>query len=84
LARDAPLIEALGYDGFVAEVGKDDPYVVLGVAAQATSTLRLGTAVAMAFPRSPTITVMSARTLQKLSCRRFTLGLGSQVTVHIR
>jgi len=44
----------------------------------------LGTAVAIAFPRSPTVTAMSAWTLQKLSGGRFTLGLGTQVRGHIR
>jgi probable F420-dependent oxidoreductase len=55
----------------------------MGLAAQATSRLALTTAVAMAFPRSPTITAMSAWTLQKLSGGRFVLGLGSQVRGHI-
>jgi probable F420-dependent oxidoreductase len=55
----------------------------MALAAQATTTLGLGTAVAIAFPRSPTITAMSAWTLQKLSKGRFTLGLGPQVKGHI-
>jgi hypothetical protein len=80
---DARLVEALGYDGLVVEETKDDPYVVAALAAQATMRLRLSTAVAMAFPRSPTITALSAWTLQKLSRGRFTLGLGSQVRGHI-
>ena len=42
-----------------------------------------GTAVAMAFPRSPTSTAITAWSLQKLSGGRFTLGLGSQVKGHI-
>lgn len=83
VAEDARLVEALGYDGLVVEETKDDPYVVIALAAQATTTLRLGTAIAMAFPRSPTITAMSAWTIQKLSGGRFTLGLGSQVRGHI-
>jgi probable F420-dependent oxidoreductase len=83
VARDARTIEALGYDGFVVEETKEDPFVVLALAAQATTTLRLGTAVAIAFPRSPAVTAMSAWTLQKLSRGRFTLGLGSQVKGHI-
>jgi probable F420-dependent oxidoreductase len=37
----------------------------------------------MAFPRSPTITALSAWTMQKLSGGRFTLGLGPQVRAHI-
>lgn len=80
----AALLERVGYSGVVIEETKDDPYVVLALAAAATSRLEIGTAVAMAFPRSPTITAMSAWTLQKLSGGRFTLGLGTQVRGHIR
>jgi probable F420-dependent oxidoreductase len=84
VGADARLVEELGYDGLVTEETKDDPYVVLALAAQSTTRLKLGTAVAMAFPRSPTITAMSAWSLQKLSNGRFTLGLGSQVKGHIQ
>jgi probable F420-dependent oxidoreductase len=84
VASDARLVEDLGYDGLVSEETKDDPYVVMALAAQATTRLRLATGVAMAFPRSPTITAMSAWSLQKLSRGRFTLGLGSQVKGHIQ
>lgn len=81
--EDAKLVERLGYDGLVVEEIKDDPFQVMALAAQATTRLKLGTAVAIAFPRSPTITAMSAWTLQKLSGGRFTLGLGPQVKGHI-
>lgn len=83
VAADAELLEAVGYSGMVVEETKDDPYVLLALAAQATTRLRLGTAVAMAFPRSPTVTALHAWTLQKLSRGRFTLGLGSQVKAHV-
>jgi probable F420-dependent oxidoreductase len=55
----------------------------MALAAQATERLKIGTSVAIAFPRSPTVTAMSAWTLAKLSKGRFTLGLGSQVRAHI-
>lgn len=83
VAENARLLEDIGYGGLVVEETKDDPYVLLALAAAATSRLHLTTGVAMAFPRSPTITAMSAWTLQKLSAGRFTLGLGSQVRGHI-
>lgn len=83
IADDARLLEEIGYHGLVVEETKDDPYALLTIAAGATSTLRLGTAVAMAFPRSPTITALHAWTLQKYSRGRFTLGLGSQVRGHV-
>jgi Luciferase-like monooxygenase len=84
VGADARLVEEMGYDGLVAEETKDDPYVIMALAAQATTRLRLVTGVAMAFPRSPTITAMTAWSLQKLSKGRFTLGLGSQVKGHIQ
>jgi probable F420-dependent oxidoreductase len=83
VAEEARLAEALGYDGIVAEETKDDPFIVLALAAQATTRAALATTVAIAFPRSPTVTAMTAWTLQKLSRGRFTLGLGSQVKGHI-
>jgi probable F420-dependent oxidoreductase len=83
VAADARLLEEIGYDGVVIEETKQDPYVVMALAAQATTRLEVGTAIAMAFPRSPTITALSAWTLQKLSRGRFTLGLGPQVRAHI-
>jgi probable F420-dependent oxidoreductase len=83
VADNARLLERLGYAGMVVEETKDDPFTVLALAAQATSTLQLSTAVAIAFPRSPTVTALSAWTLQRLSGGRFTLGLGPQVKGHI-
>jgi len=83
VADSARLLEEIGYTGLITEETKDDPFVIMALAAQATSTLRLGTGVAIAFPRSPTVTAMSAWTLQKLSKGRFTLGLGTQVRGHI-
>ena len=84
VANDAQLLERLGYTGLVVEETKDDPFSIVALAAQATTRLQLGTAVALAFPRSPTVTAMSAWTLQKLSKGRFTLGLGTQVKGHIQ
>lgn len=83
VGADARLVEALGYDGLMVEETKDDPFVIMALAAQATTNLQLGTAVAIAFARSPTSMAMSAWSLQKLSRGRFTLGLGPQVRAHI-
>jgi probable F420-dependent oxidoreductase len=83
VGRNAQLLEEIGYHGMVVEETKDDPFVIMALAAQATERLRLATSVAIAFPRSPTVTAMSAWTLQKLSRGRFTLGLGTQVKAHI-
>ncbi|MFT5267791.1 MAG: putative F420-dependent oxidoreductase [Acidimicrobiales bacterium] len=83
-AAGAVQAEELGIDAVLVEETKDDPYQLLALGAAATSTIGLGTSVAMAFPRSPTITAMSAWSLQKLSQGRFVLGLGSQVRGHVR
>ena len=83
VAEDAKLVEQLCNDALMVEETKVDPFIVMALAAQATTTLGLGTAVAIAFPRSPTVTAMSAWTLSKLSKGRFTLGLGTQVKGHI-
>ncbi len=83
VGRDARLLEEIGYHGMVVEETKDDPFILMALAAQATQRLRIGTSVAIAFPRSPAVTAMSAWTLAKLSKGRFTLGLGTQVKAHI-
>lgn len=83
VGEQARLVEDLGYDRLVFEETKDDPFVVLAAASQATSTLGLGTSVAIAFPRSPTSMAQTAWSMQRLSGGRFALGLGSQVRGHI-
>lgn len=80
---DARRVESLGFDGLVLTETKEDPFVVMAMAATATERLRLTTAVAIAFPRSPTVTAMTAWTLQRASRGRFVLGLGTQVKGHI-
>jgi len=82
-AKNAALIEKLGFDGIMATETKDDPFLMLTLAAQATTRIGLSTAVAIAFPRSPTSMAMTAWGMQKLSGGRFTLGLGSQVKAHL-
>jgi probable F420-dependent oxidoreductase len=83
LPDEARRLEAAGYDGaWTAEV-KHDPFLPLGVAAAATSRISLGTAIAVAFARSPMTTAYVANDLQAASHGRFILGLGSQVKAHI-
>lgn len=54
-----------------------DPWVTLGAAAVATTTLGLGTLVASAAIRSPVPLARAASTLQHVSDGRFVLGLGA-------
>ncbi|MGH2677519.1 MAG: LLM class flavin-dependent oxidoreductase, partial [Actinomycetota bacterium] len=75
----ARLAEDGGYESvWVAETAYT-AYVQAALACQATSEVKVGTDIALAFPRSPTITAMTARDLTELSGGRFILGLGSQV-----
>ncbi|MBV9087259.1 MAG: TIGR03617 family F420-dependent LLM class oxidoreductase, partial [Acidobacteriaceae bacterium] len=74
--------EALGYDCLWTVETQHDPFLPLGVAAATTSSVKLGTAIAVAFPRSPMILAYTAWDLQKASNGRFILGLGSQVKAH--
>jgi probable F420-dependent oxidoreductase len=83
VGEEARLAEVLGYDGIVTEETKDDPFIILALAAQATERIGLATGVAIAFPRAPAVTALAAWTLARLSKGRFTLGLGSQVKGHI-
>ncbi len=83
VAEAAERAERLGYDGvFTPETGHD-PFLAHAIAAEHTETLELGTAVAIAFPRSPMASAQIAWDLQKYSKGRFTIGLGTQVKGHI-
>lgn len=82
-AELAAVAEDVGLDAVLVEETKDDPFQLLALGSTTTSTIQLGTSVAMAFPRSPTAMAMSAWSLQKVSNGRFLLGLGSQVRAHI-
>jgi probable F420-dependent oxidoreductase len=84
-ARDnAAQARDLGFDGwFTAEVGYD-PFVACAVAADAAGgDLDIGTAIAVAFGRTPMTVAYSANDLQGLTGGRFILGLGSQIKPHI-
>lgn len=83
-AELAAVAEDVGLGAVLVEETKDDPYQLLALGASATERIQLGTSVAMAFPRSPTVTAMSAWSMSKLSNGRFLLGLGSQVRAHVQ
>jgi len=75
--------EELGFNAIWTSETAHDPFLPLVPAAMATSRIRLGTAVAIAFPRSPTVTAYTAFDLARESRGRFILGLGTQVKPHI-
>jgi probable F420-dependent oxidoreductase len=79
VAREA---EELGFGVLWAPETKHDPFLPLVLAAEHTRRLRLGTAVAIAFPRSPMVLAQIGWDLAKFSGGRFILGLGTQVKGH--
>ena len=78
----AQIAERAGFDAVITAENAHGPFLPLAAAALATERIQLGTAVAMAFPRSPTIMAHSAWDLHKASSGRFYLGLGAQVKAH--
>ena len=78
----AAAAEALGFDGFWVAETNSDPFLNLTLAAEHSKNMTLGTAIAVAFPRSPAILAYTAWDLQRFSRGRFILGLGPQVKAH--
>ena len=76
-------LEALGYDTAFSFESKHDPFLPLALGSTTTSTLRLGTAVAIGFARNPMVLANVGYDLQLITEGRFVLGIGSQVRPHI-
>jgi len=74
--------EEMGFDAVWTAETSHDPYFPVALAAEHTQRIKLGTSIAVAFPRSPLVHAMSAWDLQALSGGRFILGLGTQVKGH--
>jgi probable F420-dependent oxidoreductase len=74
--------EKIGYGCLWTSETQHDPFLPLAVAATATTSIKLGTSIAVAFPRSPMVLAYTAWDIQKASKGRFILGLGSQVRAH--
>ncbi|HLF25138.1 MAG TPA: TIGR03617 family F420-dependent LLM class oxidoreductase [Anaerolineae bacterium] len=80
LARAA---EAIGVDALWSSETQHDPFLLLALVAEHTRRIHFGTAVAIAFARSPVVLAYTAWDLAKQSGGRFILGLGTQVKPHI-
>ena len=81
--KTAPRSEELGFDGlWFAEIA-GDPMVPMTLAAAATESVDLGTAIVVALARTPMTLAMTGNDLQVLSKGRVILGLGSQIKPHI-
>ncbi len=78
-----PRLEEIGYDRAFSFEAKHDPFIPLAVAGEHTSTIELGTAIAIGFARTPMTLANTAWDLQTTTGGRFVLGLGSQIRPHI-
>jgi probable F420-dependent oxidoreductase len=83
ITSSAADLDRAGYDGLWVGESAHDPFLPLAVAAPASERAELGTAVAIAFARTPMTVAYTAHDLQAYSGGRFVLGLGSQVRPHI-
>ncbi len=82
-AETARAAEDLGFDALWTSDIAHNPLFPLVLAAQHTERIQLGTAILVAFARSPMDVAYQAWDLAKFSQGRFLLGLGTQVRAHI-
>src|SRR5262249_29536640 len=83
VARIAQAAEAVGFGALWTPETQHNGFFPLLIAAEHTQKIALGTAVSIAFPRSPMVMAQNAWDVQALSRGRFILGLGTQVKAHI-
>jgi len=83
LADIASRLDHDGAHGFYFADLMHDPFLGVAMAAPGTSRLHFGTAIALAFTRSPTTLAYTANDLQAATGGRFVLGLGTQIRPHI-
>ncbi len=80
---EAARLERLGFECLWTFEAKHDPFLPLAFAAAQTTTLEVGTNIAVAFARSPYATAQVAWDVQRESGGRLRLGLGTQVRAHV-
>ncbi|MGH7827723.1 MAG: TIGR03617 family F420-dependent LLM class oxidoreductase [Candidatus Binatia bacterium] len=74
--------DEMGFDGLWTFETAHEAFLPLVLAAEHSERLTLGTSIAVAFARSPTILAHISWDLARFSKGRFILGLGSQVKGH--
>jgi probable F420-dependent oxidoreductase len=79
----AKAAEDAGYSGVWTAETSHDPFLPLVLAAEHTTTVEIGTSIAVAFARNPMLLANIGWDLQAYSGGRFILGLGSQIKPHI-
>jgi probable F420-dependent oxidoreductase len=75
--------DELGFAALWSTETMHDPFLPGALVSEHTTRLQFGTAVAIAFARSPATLAYSAWDLAQASGGRFILGLGTQVKAHI-
>jgi probable F420-dependent oxidoreductase len=83
VAREVERREDAGVRGLFVSEARHDPFLSLTLAAVETERLHLGTAIALAFARTPMSMAYTAYDLHRISGGRLVLGLGSQIKAHI-
>lgn len=84
VADHARAAEARGFATWLTSETSHDPMLACAAAALATERIAVGTAITVAFARSPMTVAMQAHDIQQaLGDRPFVLGLGSQIKPHI-
>ncbi len=79
----AKAAQKLGFDALWTSETQHDPFLPCALIAEHTQRLHFGTAIAVAFARSPANLAYTAWDLAAQSGGRFILGLGTQVKAHI-
>jgi probable F420-dependent oxidoreductase len=79
----AQAAENIGFHTLWSTETMHDPFLPCPLILEHTHTLGFGTAVAIAFARSPAILAYTAWDLAQASKGRFILGLGTQVKAHV-
>lgn len=75
--------ERNGYDAVWLAETAHDPTVGLTLAASRTERITLGTAITVAFARTPLTAATTANDLHEVSGGRYVLGLGTQIKPHV-
>ncbi len=73
----------IGYDGFFTAETSHEPFLSMCLASHAEPGLEVGTAITLAFPRSPMVMGQLAWDMQIVAGGKFLLGLGTQIRPHI-
>jgi probable F420-dependent oxidoreductase len=83
VAHRVAAAEAAGLDCVWAAETTNDPFLSLTLAAEHSTSVSLGTGIAVAFARNPMSMAYTTNQLQEYSAGRVVLGMGSQVRRHI-